>query len=321
MIIVTGGAGFIGSNIVKAFNKRSFADILIVDDLKNGKKISNLNELNFKDYIDKHDFNAKIIKNWDFGDIEAVFHQGACSNTTEWDGNYMMKNNYQYSKELLEWCSIKKIQFLYASSASVYGMGLNGFCEKRKCERPINMYAFSKFQFDQYVRSFTSDPKNQVVGLRYFNVYGPGEAHKGSMASTAFHFNNQVRESGKLRLFGNYDGYLKGEQKRDFIFVDDCAEVNLWFYENPDISGIYNLGTGTAREFNEMANEIIKWHRTYSSITSSIQYIDFPQHLKGSYQSYTKANIDKLVEVGYRKPFLTLEMGIEKYLRETNLKN
>lgn len=313
MIIVTGGAGLVGSNIIENLNSRGISDILVVDNMKNGRKMVNLSDLNFVDYIDKDDFLVKVREKQYFGKIDAVFHEGACSATTEWDGKFIMRNNFEYSKELLHWAQENKAQFLYASSASVYGMGRKGFSEARECEDPINMYAFSKFQFDQYVRSLQGKLSYQVVGLRYFNVYGPRESHKGAMSSTPFHFNTQINKDGIARLFSGIDGITNGNQQRDFVFVEDCAAVNLWFFDNPDISGIFNLGTGTTRTFNDIARTVIAWHGR-----GEIEYIPFPEHLKGSYQSFTQANISKLRDAGYDHPFHTLEEGIFKYMKWLN---
>ena len=219
-----------------------------------------------------------------------------------------MSNNYEYSKDLLHFCLDEKIPYLYASSAATYGV-TDTFIESLEYEGPINVYGYSKFQFDQYVRSIETRIKSQVVGFRYFNVYGPREQHKGSMASVAFHFNNQIKETGVCRLFEGSAGYGDGEQLRDFVFVEDVCSVNLWFLENPDKSGIFNLGTGRAQSFNDVANAVIDWHGK-----GEIQYIPFPEHLKGAYQSFTEANIDKLRAVGYDKPFATVEQGTKKYL-------
>jgi ADP-L-glycero-D-manno-heptose 6-epimerase len=309
MIIVTGGAGFIGSNIVRALNRRGIDDILLVDNLKNGKKVVNIADLNISDYIESDLFLEKIKANFDFGAVRAIIHEGACSATTEWNGRYMMQNNYDYTKALLHWCLARSVSYLYASSASVYGLGEHGFSEERACEAPINMYAYSKFQFDQYVRRLASSAASQVVGLRYFNVYGPGEAHKGSMASTAFHFSRQIRESGVARLFAGIDGYADGEQRRDFVYVGDCVDVNLWFLDHPDRSGIFNCGSGKPQSFNDMARAVIA-----TLGQGSIEYIPFPDHLKGAYQSYTCADLAKLRAAGYEAPFKTVEEGVEAYI-------
>ena len=315
MIIVTGGAGMIGSNIVSALNKLGLKDIIIVDNLKDGRKLFNLNDLDFLDYIDKEDFLELIKKDHIFGDVKTVFHEGACSKTTEWDGKYLMLNNYEYSKILLNWCISNKYQFIHASSASVYGLGEYGFIEEIKYEKPINPYAFSKFFFDQYIRKKLKSTKTQIVSLRYFNVYGPRESHKNEMASTIFHFHNEFKKNNFCKLFEGNNGYKNGEQMRDFIYVEDCVDVNLWFMKNPNKSGIFNVGTGKAETFNSVAKNIINWHKENRNANkSSIYYVPFPKHLIGSYQSYTKAEIRKLREVGYSKEFNSLKEGINKYL-------
>ena len=309
MIVVTGGAGFIGSNIVRALNQRGERNILLVDHLKNGRKMHNIADLDIADYMDKEEFIEKIGIAHFFDGVRAVFHQGACSATTEWDGRYVMTNNYDYSKRILHWCIERNVAFMYASSASVYGDGKHGFRVDRGCEHPINMYAYSKFQFDQYVRPLLAKTLSPIVGFRYFNVYGPGEQHKGAMSSTAFHFNRQVIEEKKAKLFEGYDGVADGEQKRDFVHVDDVVDVNLWFLDHPEQRGIYNLGTGRAETFNAVAQAVIDWHKA-----GSIEYIPFPEHLKGVYQSYTQADISELRGVGYAKDFLTVKDGVARYL-------
>ena len=313
MIIVTGGAGLIGSNIIAALNARGIRDILVVDNLKNGRKMRNLADLDILDYMDRDDFLTRVKEGHSFGPVEAVFHEGACSATTEWDGQFVMRNNYEYSKVLLLWCQQIGAQFLYASSASVYGDGKNGFREMRDCEKPINMYAYSKFQFDQYVRAHLHQFAHQVVGFRYFNVYGPREAHKGSMSSTPFHFNNQIFANGVAKLFGESDGYASGEQRRDFVYVGDVAAVNLWFFENKTKSGIYYLGTGRVQSFNDVAKAVIAWHAQRGR-DAKIEYIPFPEHLKGAYQSYTQADLQALRNAGYEGTFHTVEEGVSRYM-------
>ncbi len=309
MIIVTGGAGFIGSNIVKGLNARGRKDILIVDELTDGTKFSNLSDLEIADYLDKDDFLKKLQKNDSFGDdIEVIFHQGACSTTTEWNGRFMMENNYEYSKSLLQYCQTRGIQFLYASSAAVYGDG-KIFKEERAYEKPLNVYGYSKFLFDQRVRDIIQQSRSQIAGFRYFNVYGPNEQHKGSMASVAFHLHQQLPKHDKIKLFEGSDGYGNGEQRRDFVFVDDVVAVNLWFFDHPEKSGIFNVGTGKSQSFNDVARAVIAWHQK-----GEIEYIPFPDHLKGRYQSFTQADISLLTEAGYKTPFKTVEEGVKLYL-------
>lgn len=310
MIVVTGAAGFIGSNIVLALNARGRTDILAVDDLTDGTKFRNLAEAEIADYLDKDAFLEKV-GSGALGKIDAVFHQGACSATTEWNGKFVMDVNYAYSKALLHFCQHQRAPYFYASSASVYGMGKAGFREERGCEKPLNMYAYSKFVFDQYVRRLWKEGalKSQVVGLRYFNVYGPREQHKGGMASTAFHFNNQIIATGECKLFEGSDGYDNGGQRRDFIHVDDCVAMNLWFWDHPEKSGIFNCGTGRAQPFNDIAEAVIAWHGK-----GAVKYVPFPENLVGRYQSFTEADHAQLKAIGYDRPFLTVEQGVKKYL-------
>ena len=312
MFIVTGGAGFIGSNIVKSLNNRGETNILVVDDLEDGTKFKNIADCEIADYMDKDDFIDLILSGQFNQKVSAIFHEGACSSTTEWDGKFVMKNNYEYSKTLLHFCLDNKVPYLYASSASVYGMG-PVFKEQREYEEPLNMYAYSKFQFDQYVRRILPTAKSQVVGFRYFNVYGPREQHKGTMSSVAFHFNNQIKDNAIARLFAGCEGYGDGEQRRDFIYVGDAVDVNLWFYDNPDKSGIFNLGTGRSQTFKDVAEAVIKWHNK-----GEIEYIPFPDNLKGRYQSFTEADMTQLRDVGYDAPFNTVEEGVSQYMAWLN---
>lgn len=313
MIIVTGGAGFIGSNLLLGLNKLGYDDILVVDNLSNGVKYKNLLGCQISDYLDKTIFLQKLQQGvFDNEKIEAIFHQGACSTTTEWNGRYMMENNYEYSKTLLHYCQKHNIPLIYASSAAVYGINTH-FKENPKFEIPLNVYGYSKFQFDQYIRKFQNKFNSQVVGLRYFNVYGPREAHKNNMASVAFHLNNQLKETDKVCLFTGCGGYGNGEQRRDFIYVNDVIAINLWFLDNPKISGIYNVGTGRSQSFNEVAKTIIAYHQQ-----GSIDYIPFPESLKGCYQSFTEANLQALRTAGCDHHFKTVEEGITLYMEWLN---
>lgn len=308
MIIVTGAAGFIGSNIVAALNVAGHDDITVVDDLSEGTEFVNLADLKVADYIDKVDFLKRIEDGEKIGSPAAIFHQGACSDTTEWDGRMMLGNNYEYSRRLLNYSLEHKIPFLYASSASVYGDG-TVFREDPANESPLNLYAYSKFLFDQYVRRCLPDAESQIAGLRYFNVYGPREQHKGRMASVAYHFDKQIRESGTARLFEGSEGFRDGEQRRDFIYVGDVTAVNLWFYGNPKVSGIFNLGTGNSQTFNDVANAVIDFHGR-----GNIEYIPFPAELQGRYQSFTEADIGRLRAAGYDQPFKKVEDGVRDYM-------
>jgi len=311
MIIVTGGAGFIGSNIVMGLNAKGINDILVVDDLSDGTKFKNLVDATIADYMDKDQFLAKVEAGGFAGvAIEALFHEGACSSTTEWDGKFMMENNYEYSKSLLHFCQAQSIPFIYASSASVYGGG-SVFKEELSNEAPLNVYGYSKFLFDQYVRGQTLT--SQVIGLRYFNVYGPREQHKGSMASVAFHLNNQLLEKGDIKLFAGCDGYADGEQLRDFVYVDDVVAVNLWFLDNPEVSGIFNLGTGRSQPFNDVAQAVLAYHQR-----GELSYIPFPDHLVGHYQSFTEADLEALRQAGCEHEFKTVAEGVAAYMQWLN---
>ncbi|MFG6668119.1 ADP-glyceromanno-heptose 6-epimerase [Halomonas sp. HNIBRBA4712] len=317
MIVVTGGAGFIGANIVKALNARGRTDIIVVDDLSDGTKFVNLVDCTLYDYRDKDAFLMEVQASLrgepnDLPAIEAIFHEGACSDTTEWDGQYMMENNFEYSKVLLEYCEQHGIAFLYASSAATYG-GSEVFKESPEFEKPLNVYGYSKLLFDQHVRARMDTLTTQVVGFRYFNVYGPREQHKGKMASVAFHNHGQVSAGGDLRLFGAFDGYEAGMQSRDFVFVGDVVDVNLWFFDHPNVSGIFNLGTGRAEPFKAIGEAVIDYYGK-----GNIEYIDFPDELKGRYQSYTRADISRLREAGCDVEFKTVAEGVKAYLEWLN---
>ncbi|MCB9480662.1 MAG: ADP-glyceromanno-heptose 6-epimerase [Desulfobacteraceae bacterium] len=313
MLIVTGGAGFIGSNIVKELNNIGRTDIIVVDDLTQGEKFLNISDLKIHDYMDKDDFIEKLKNNhFDLKYIEAVFHEGACSDTTEWNGRFMMENNYEYSKSIFLKSIERNFQFIYASSASVYGDN-TVFYEQEKNEKTLNVYAFSKLLFDNFVRRYLGKIKNQTAGLRYFNVYGPREFHKKTMASVAWHFYNQIKNDGVCRLFEGIDGYEDGGQKRDFVYVKDAVDVNIWLFKNPQISGIFNVGTGLAQTFNDVANAVIKYMGK-----GKIEYVGFPDHLKGRYQSYTQADITNLRKAGYSKEFKNVSHGVKDYLDTIN---
>jgi ADP-L-glycero-D-manno-heptose 6-epimerase len=315
MIVVTGGAGFIGSNLVRELNARGSDDIVVVDDLSDGRKFANLVDCRIADYLDKTELLERL-KRRDFGKVEAIFHQGACAVTTEWNGRYMMETNYRYSVELLEYCLDKSVPLIYASSAAVYGASSSFKEDDSAAERPLNIYGYSKLLFDSYVRRRSAERRGRrskrrapVVGLRYFNVYGPGEAHKGPMASVAFHLNGQVAATGQAKLFEGSGGYSAGEQRRDFVHVGDVADVNLWFYERDKVSGIFNVGTGSSATFNEVAKAIIAWHGR-----GAIRYIPFPDELRSRYQSFTEADIAALRGAGYSRPFRDVRAGIKDYL-------
>ncbi len=314
MIIITGGAGFIGSNLVKGLNDAGISELLVVDDLTDGTKFRNLADCCIADYVDKDRFITGVDASGLDANVRAVFHLGACSKTTEWDGRYMLDNNYEYSKRLLHACARRHVPFIYASSASVYGMGPN-FSEDPRNEQPLNVYAYSKYLFDNYVRRHLPTAKNQIVGLRYFNVYGPREQHKGTMASVAYHLNSQLKDQGRVRLFAGCDGYPDGEQRRDFVYVGDTVAVKLWLLENPGVCGIFNVGSGRAQSFNDVARAVIQWHQR-----GEIEYIPFPEALVGRYQSYTQAEIHALRDAGYQGEFLAVEQGVHRYLDWLNTK-
>ena len=307
MIVVTGAAGFIGSNLLRGLNRAGERDILAVDEPGDSRKIGNLADCEIAGYWDK-DKLLKRLQNGIGFVPRRIYHQGACAVTTEWDGRYMMENNYRYSTEIFEYCRAAGVPLIYASSAAVYGAG-DCFQEDAGIERPLNVYGHSKLMFDRYVRQRIGDTGSQVVGLRYFNVYGPRESHKGPMASVAWQLHRQVREEGEARLFKGCAGYADGEQSRDFVYVDDVVDVNLWFGRNPEVSGIFNVGTGRAATFNDLADAVIGWHGAGRK-----RYIPFPQHLERAYQSHTQADISKLRRAGYDRPFSSVAAGIKAYL-------
>jgi ADP-L-glycero-D-manno-heptose 6-epimerase len=322
MHIVTGAAGFIGSRLVAALNRQGIGDILAVDNLEKADKFRNLVGCEIGDYLDKREFLARLEAGQFDGDVDVVLHQGACSDTMASDGRYVMENNYSYSRALLDWCQEEEVPFLYASSAAVYGAGKNGFRVARECEGPLNVYGYSKFLFDQLVRSRLQGRSAQIVGLRYFNVYGPNEAHKGRMASVAFHAFHQFKAEGRVKLFVGSGGYADGEQRRDFIHVDDVVAVNLHFLEFGEMSGILNCGTGRAQSFNEVAAAVINTARgTRASVQELaaqklIEYIPFPPQLAAKYQSFTEADESELRAAGYAREFMTVQQGVAAYVEE-----
>ncbi|HEX6994020.1 MAG TPA: ADP-glyceromanno-heptose 6-epimerase [Gammaproteobacteria bacterium] len=306
MIVVTGGAGFIGSNIVRALCERG-EDVVVVDDLTDGRKFRNLVGSDIADYWDRDVALERL------GRLSvkprAVLHQGACAVTTEWDGRYMLDVNYRYSVDLLECCIAAGVPLIYASSASVYGKSRTFVEHDASAERPLNVYGYSKLLFDRYVRRRLAEARSQIAGLRYFNVYGPNEAHKGRMASIVYHLHEQVAVSGEAKLFDAYDGYAAGEQRRDFVHVDDVVRVNLWLLDHPDVSGIFNVGTGRSASFNDVARAVIRWHGR-----GTIRYVPFPDDLKSSYQSFTEADLRALRRAGYPHEFLDVDTGVPAYL-------
>ena len=328
MIIVTGAAGFIGSNIVRGLNRRGINDILAVDDLTDGDKFINLVGAQIADYMHKDEFRARVLAG-SLNSVRAVFHQGACSDTTERNGHFMMDNNYRVTLELFEFCQSKKIPLIYASSAAVYGPG-PVYVENLVNENPLNVYGYSKFLFDQVLRARMGSLTAQVVGLRYFNVYGPHEQHKGRMASVAFHNMNQFIAEGHVRLFGGWDGYADGGQTRDFIHVDDVVDVNLHFLDHPGTSGIFNCGTGRAQPFNDVAASVVNTMRSLRGESTLslpelvaqglLRYIQFPDDLKGRYQSYTQADVTQLRAAGFTNRMRDVQTGVSEYVRALHSK-
>lgn len=322
-IIVTGGAGFIGSNIVRALNARGHTDVLVVDDLTESGKFRNLTDLQISDYLDKREF-YDLFAAGHLGRVEAVFHEGACSDTMEHDGRYMLENNYRASKILLDACVAQGTRLLYASSAATYGASTT-FAEEPQWERPLNVYGYSKLLFDQVVRRHLQRPPVQIAGFRYFNVYGPGEQHKGRMASVAFHHFHQFRDAGRVKLFAAYGGYGPGEHERDFIWIDDLVAVKLWYFDNPGKSGIVNLGSGRAEPFNEIAASVVNTMREHEgkpplSLSAMVgqglvEYIDFPDALVGKYQCHTQADLTRLRAAGCEHVFADVASGTSQYVR------
>jgi len=329
-IVVTGAAGFIGANLIKGLNARGLTNIIAVDDLTQGDKFRNLADLQIADYVDAGDFYNAFATDA-YGEVEAVFHEGACSDTMESDGKYMMRNNYTTSVQLYRTCHQRGARLLYASSAATYG-GANTFREEPAFEQPLNVYGYSKLLFDQRMRrecgtafeQARTGRSAQVVGFRYFNVYGPREQHKGRMASVAFHQFNQFKAEGRVKLFGDYGGFAAGAQMRDFVFVDDVVAINLWFFDHPEISGIFNLGTGRAQPFNDVASSVVNAMRqingqatlSIDDLTAEglLEYIPFPEALRGKYQCYTQADLSALRGTGCTHEFADVKTGVTSYI-------
>lgn len=321
-VVVTGGAGMIGSNIAHGLNAAGVDDIIAVDDLRDGQKFRNLLGVALSDYFDQDEFYGRFSRR-ELGKIAAVFHQGACSDTMEHDGRLMLRNNYRCSKDLLEACQVQGVRLMYASSAAIYGSSMT-FREEARFERPLNVYGYSKLLFDDAVRRMLAGASSQVVGLRYFNVYGPREQHKGRMASVAFHHFNQYRDTGKVRLFAEYGGYGPGQQSRDFVYVDDVVAVNLWFLAHPQCSGVFNLGTGRAQAFNEVAHATVnacRAQRGEPALTleqqikqGMVEYIPIPEALVGKYQCHTEADLSALRAAGCDHEFAEVATGVRRYV-------
>ena len=322
-VVVTGAAGMIGSNIVHGLNAIGIDDVIAVDDLTDGPKYRNLLGAKITDYFDRSDFYGRFARG-EFGSVDAVLHQGACSDTMEHNGRYMLDTNYRCSKDLLDACQAQGTRLLYASSAATYG-GSASFREEPEFEQPLNVYGYSKLLFDNIVRRMLPSASMQVAGFRYFNVYGPREQHKGRMASVAFHHFNQFRDTGKVKLFGEYGGYAAGEQSRDFVFVDDVVAVTLWFMQNPQASGIFNLGSGRAQPFNDVAVATVNASRALKGEVALplaelvkkgfIEYIPFPEALVGKYQCFTQADLARLRATGCEHRFADVASGVERYVQ------
>lgn len=320
-VVVTGAAGMIGSRLLLGLNGAGIDHIIAVDDLRDGSKFRNLRDARFADYFDRDEFYTRFARG-DFGPVDAVFHEGACSDTMEHDGRLMMALNYRCTKDLLDACQRQGTRLIYASSAAVYG-GSEVFREDPACERPLNVYGYSKLLVDQVVRRLLAQASAQVVGLRYFNVYGPHEQHKGRMASVAFHHASQFRADGRVRLFGAYGGYGPGEHKRDFVFVDDVIAVNLWFLAHPEVSGIFNVGSGRAQPFNDVAAAVVNAERVRAGTPALplpqlvaeglLEYIDFPAALVGKYQCFTQADLTALRAAGCDHAFADVATGVRRY--------
>jgi ADP-L-glycero-D-manno-heptose 6-epimerase len=322
-VVVTGAAGMIGANLLHGLNAKGIDDIIAVDDLSNGAKYSNLLGARFADYFDKAEFYARFVRK-EFGRIDAVLHQGACSDTMEHNGQLMMAQNYRCTKDLLDACQAHGTRLIYASSAAVYG-GSSVFSEAPSHEQPLNVYGYSKLLTDQVVRRLLPAATAQVAGLRYFNVYGPREAHKGRMASVACHHSAQFKTDGRVRLFGAYGGYAAGMQARDFIHVDDVVAVNLWFLEHGAAKGVFNVGSGRAQPFNDVAQAVVNaWRERAGDAALNleqlvaqrlIEYIEFPQALAGKYQCFTRADLRALRAAGCDHAFMDVASGVRRYVQ------
>ncbi len=316
--VVTGGAGFIGSNIVGELNRRGHEDIVIVDRLDSGIKSAYLESLSYSRYFDKDEF-RRLFRNRQLERVDTVFHMGACSSTTETDEDYLNDNNYLYSRELCEWCLENDARFVYASSAATYGDGSRGYCDSHDGLEelvPLNPYGRSKHIFDLW--ALKSGLLDQIAGLKYFNVFGPREDHKGDMRSVVNKAYGQVLRDGEIRLFRSHrPDYRDGEQKRDFVYVNDAVKATLFFHDNPEKNGIFNCGTGEARTWLDLALAVFSAMDRKSAIT----FIDMPPEIREKYQYFTQANMHKLREAGYREQFYTIEEGVNEYVRDYLQKN
>lgn len=312
-VIVTGGAGFIGRNIVAALNARGEENIVVVDELGTSEKWKNLVGLRYEDYLDKTDLRARIREDRLDG-VRAVLHMGACSSTTERDASYLADNNYRTTRELCEWCLTHGARFVYASSAATYGDGSLGYSDDDTVTptlRPLNMYGYSKHMFDMW--ALQKGLLGMIAGLKYFNVYGPHEDHKGEMRSVIHKAYGQIRDMGEVRLFKSYKPeYKDGEQVRDFVYVKDAVEMTLHFLEHPEVSGLFNCGAGQARSWNDLAGAVF----AAMGLKPNIRYIDMPEELRGTYQYFTQADMFKARAAGYGASFTSLEDGVKDYVQE-----
>ena len=314
MIVVTGGAGFIGSALIASLNRRKITDILVADQLGTDEKWKNLRNLAFADYVEKADLLEMVAGGKLDRSVEAIFHLGACSHTTETDASYLLKNNYEYTKILAQWAANRNIRFIYASSAATYGDGEAGFKDdedRLEDLRPLNMYGYSKHMFDLWARK--KGLLGKIVGLKYFNVFGPNEYHKGNMRSFIVKAFEQITAGGTVRLFKSYEkDYGDGEQVRDFVYVKDAVEMTLFFLDNPGLSGLYNVGTGEARTWNDLVTAVF----AAMGREPSIEYIDMPDSIRNQYQYFTRAEIAKLRKAGYDRQITSLEDAIQDYVQE-----
>lgn len=314
LIAITGAAGFLGSALVWHLNRQGYHDLLLVDELGTGEKFRNLAGLRFSDYLEREELLERIVNNRELPPLQAVIHLGACSATTEDDGSYLMRNNFGYTRALAEWCLQRGVRFIYASSAATYGNGELGYADDEALIprlRPMNKYAFSKQAFDLWALSHGA--LKSITGIKYFNVFGPNEYHKGGMRSMVLKAFEQVRDAGKVRLFRSYrPDYADGEQERDFIYVKDAVRVTAWFLEHPEATGIYNVGTGVARTWNELA------HAVFAAMDRMphIEYVEMPENIQKGYQYHTRAETSGLQTAGCPLPEYTLESAIYDYVRE-----
>ena len=312
-IIVTGGAGFIGANVVRGLNARGIDDIVVVDRLRDGAKWRNLLGARVEDVVDKDDFRLDVREGALAADIDAVIHLGACSSTTETDADYLLDNNYRYTRELCEWCLEEGIRFVYASSAATYGDGALGYSDEDVATpglAPLNMYGFSKHLFDLW--ALRSGRLDSIAGLKFFNVYGPHEDHKGDMRSVVHKAHGQILAQGRVELFKSYrPEFPDGGQVRDFVDVRDAVDVVLWLLDRPQVNGLFNCGTGEARSWNDLAAAVF----AALGREPRIDYIEMPGHLRGKYQYHTQADLAKLRRAGYDRPFTRLEDGVRDYVQ------